>query len=29
MKFTCFICGFDMETLDKSTDVDKGFNYHI
>jgi len=25
----CFICGIDMEKLDKSSDSDKGFSFHI
>ncbi|CAD8133483.1 unnamed protein product [Paramecium octaurelia] len=29
MEFKCFVCGFDMETLDKSSDSDKGFAFHI
>lgn len=29
MELKCFVCGFDMETLDKSSDSDKGFSFHI
>lgn len=29
MELKCFVCGFDMETLDKSSDSDKGFAFHI
>ena len=28
-KFICFVCGIDMEKLDKSSESDKGFAYHI
>ena len=28
-KFKCFVCGFDMEKLAKSSDADKGFGFHI
>lgn len=28
-QYTCFVCGFDMEKLDKSSDSDKGFDFHI
>ena len=27
--FTCFICGIDRHKLDKSSDEDRGFYYHI
>jgi hypothetical protein len=27
--YICFVCGIDLEKLDKSSESDKGFKYHI
>lgn len=29
MTTVCFVCGIEMEKLDKSSDSDKGFEFHI